>query len=283
MTTEQARAEHYRQLFSRQWWIIAVCALGVAAGSFLGSRFLTSTTPTYSSTALVEAQFIGTYNDTNGYMSTEAKLCTSSKILSAIIGNYPGLSESALASKITAVSVTGTHLVQITVTDTNSARAAKIANDIANALIADQQQLSQQFGSQAIQQIQSQLSAIQNQINQASNSLGAALQSGNQSSITSLESQLSSLREQQALLEFSLAQMQVALSEGTPTLSIAQQGVPSTTPVRSLVGSSAKYAAGGMLVGLALGVGLILVLDLGTRRQVGSTVAEPIGVSATKP
>src|SRR5579862_6139107 len=108
-TTTAFSTEHYRALFTRQWWIVAVCVIGVGIGAFLGSRYLTRTSPTYTSTALVEADVVGAYSDFPGYLATEAKLATSSKILSVLASNNAGLSTAALANEITANNLTGTH------------------------------------------------------------------------------------------------------------------------------------------------------------------------------
>lgn len=281
MTTYGLNTEYYRGLFARQWWIVAVCVIGVGIGAFLGSRFLTRTAATFTSSALVEADVVGAYSDMPGYLATEAKLANSEKIISSFASGYAGLSESTLASEISANNLTGTHLIEIVVTDTNAARAAKLANDDANALISNQQQQSQQFNSQAQQQIQTQLSQTQNQIDQTTSDLNRALQINDQTSVATLEAQLSSLREQQALLQFSLAQMQLTITEGTPSLSLAQSAQPSSTPVRALLSSSIKYAVGGILVGLVLGIMLVVALDLMVRRQTPPDVNEAVPAQRT--
>lgn len=271
-------AEHYRQVFAKQWWIVAVCVVCVGVGSYLGSRFLSPTPSIYSASSMVEAQFLGTYSDTIGYMATEAKLCTSSSVLTGVAANYPGLTETTLASEITANTLTGTHLIQITVMDSSAARAAKLANDVANALIAEQQQATQQASSQAAQQIQNQLNSIQNQINQATNNLNQAIQSNNQADIANAKSQLSGLHEQQALLQFSLAQTQLSLTEGQPALSLAEQAQPTATPAHSLISSAAKYGVIGVLLGLVLGMVLVVVLDVMARRRAEVPVGQPTEV-----
>jgi len=281
MTESAFSMEHYRTLFSRQWWIVAVCVIGVGIGAFLGSRYLTRTAASYTSAALVEADVVGSYSDFPGYLATEAKLATSTKVLSSFTSDYAGLSAGTVANEISATNLTGTHLIEIAVTDSNAARAAKLANDDANALIANQQQVSQQFDAQAQQQIQSQINQTQTQIDATTADLNRALQANDQTGIASLEAQLSSLREQQALLQFSLAQMQLTVTEGTPTLSLAQSAEPSTTPVRALLSSSIKYAALGILIGLVLGIALVIALDLLARRQPPTVVAEPTRADKT--
>lgn len=274
--------DYYRKLFARQWWIVAICVVCLGAGSFLGGRFLSPSKSLYSSAALVKAQFAGTYGDTHGYMATEAALCESTPVLSSVVGNYPGLTAQALAGKTTASWLTGTYLIQISVSDNNAAQAAKLANDIANALINNQQQATQQLSQQAAQQAQSQLSALQNQISQANNDLNQAIQSNNQGNVSRLEAQLSDLRQQMALLQFSQSQTQLSIIEGSPTLALAQQAQPASVPLDTVLHTEVKYTVAGTLLGLVLGIALVFALDLQARRQSGALAIEPAGIASTK-
>jgi uncharacterized protein involved in exopolysaccharide biosynthesis len=275
-------SEYFRNLFARQWWIVAICVLAVGAGAFLGSYFLAPSTPQYTASSLVEADVAGSYSDLTGYLATEGKLAVSARIVSTIVSNYPGLTVADIQREASASSIAGTHLIQITVSDTSATRAAKIANDLANALVGDQQQASQARISQAQQQIQNQLGQLQNQINQTQDDLNRAIQSNNQSDIATQEAQLSSLREEQALLQYTLAQTQLSITQGSPALSVAQEAVTGTRPAHSQLTSAVKYAAGGILLGLVMGIALVLARDLLTRRQNASLAVKSATVANAK-
>ncbi|MBF6589177.1 MAG: hypothetical protein IVW57_01435 [Ktedonobacterales bacterium] len=258
---------YYRNLFLRQWWLIAACVFGIGAGAFITSRFIATPASSYLSSALVEADVNGSFTDLTGYLATEARLATSTRITAAVATSNPGTTVGQIGTETTATVITGTHLIQISVTDTHADHAAKLANDIANALVSQQQQDAQQRGAQGLQQIQSQINNTQNQINQVTENLNRALQSNNQGQISDLEAQLSSLREQHTLLQFTLAQMQLSQSQGVPNLVLAEPAQPSTAPTRALISPSAKLTLAGIILGFAIGLALVLLLDLIARRN----------------
>jgi len=115
-------------------------------------------TPLYQSTAIVEVIFNTGSSQTDSYTSllaseqllqTETTLATSDPVLHEVASHYPGFTADQLARQVTATAKSNTQLFQIDVVDSNAARAARIANDVAQTLIDQQRQISQQNAAQS--------------------------------------------------------------------------------------------------------------------------------------
>lgn len=142
---------------AQQWTIIVkrykfilTCMLLIGLGALGASRLMT---PQYQATVLVQIAIPSTGSNTTDYNSllasdqlvqTEATLATSDAILRAVVAHYPGLTPEQLAREVTATPKLNTQLFEIDVLDASPTRAAKLANDIANSLIAQQVQMMQQ-------------------------------------------------------------------------------------------------------------------------------------------
>ncbi|HZO76175.1 MAG TPA: polysaccharide biosynthesis tyrosine autokinase [Ktedonobacteraceae bacterium] len=147
--------EQYLHIIMKRWMVIVVCFVLVGGGAYVGSKLMT---PLYQSTAIVEVIFNTGSNQTDSYTSllaseqlleTETTLATSDPVLHEVASHYPGFTAEQLARQVTATAKTNTQLFQIDVVDSNANRAARIANDVAQTLINQQRQISQQNTAQS--------------------------------------------------------------------------------------------------------------------------------------
>lgn len=190
-------AVQVRNLLLKQSWIILICTFLGVGGALIGTLL---TPPLYQATvtlhAVVSPQTPNTYAllVLDRLVGTEAQLAVSPPILKTVAAKYPGVSASSLKSKVTATAVQNTQLLQVTVTDSDQRRAAELANALAAALIADEQNTLKARNLQAEQQVQQELNTTQASIQ----SVSAKLKDPNlsPSDAASLNAQLQSLRDQ---------------------------------------------------------------------------------------
>ncbi len=248
----------------KQWKLILICFLVVGVGSFIGSRFMT---PLYQSSALVQvsiqtASSQANYDDllaSDQLVQTEAQLAVSDPVLRAVAAHYRGLTPQQLADEVTTSAETSTQLFEISVRDPQPARAAALANDIAQTLIQQQDQTIQQSNQQAQQQLQQNLAATQKQINSLTkqiSELQAQQNPNNNAQIAQLQSQLDGVQERYNEWQSALAQLELNQAESGNFLQIVQPAQPTSTPVQPdlLLNTSA-----GLLAGLLLGIFLAMV------------------------
>lgn len=157
-------AVQVRNLLVKQSWIILICTFLGVGGALVGTLL---TPPSYQATvtlhAVVSPQTPSTYAllVLDRLVGTEAQLAVSPPILNAVAVKYPGETASSLKSKVTATVVQNTQLLQVSVTDTDQRRAAGLANALAAALIADEQNTLKARNLHAEQQVQQELSTTQ--------------------------------------------------------------------------------------------------------------------------
>ncbi len=126
------------------------CCVLVGLGAYIGSSRLMQ--PLYQSTALMEVVIHSGGDPVNNdnilaseqLAGAETQLATTNAVLGAAASHYPGLSADDLAKEVTATLRDNTQLFQIDVLDPSPTRAANLANSIAQALIEQQLQVTQQ-------------------------------------------------------------------------------------------------------------------------------------------
>lgn len=133
----------YIRILRKGWVLIAALTL-VAVGA--ASAFSILQTPTYSATAMVvvSMQSSGTTSDmvqgnnfTVARVKTYAELAKTPVVLLPVIENVNlDLTAAQLATHIVASAQLDTSIIDITVTDTDPARAAEIANEVSDSLAA---------------------------------------------------------------------------------------------------------------------------------------------------
>jgi len=144
--------EHYWNIVVKRWKTIVLCFLLVGLGAYGGSRLMT---PLYQSVALVQVAVRSINNQadynsllaSNQLVQTDAQLAISDPVLHEVAGHYPGMTIEQLAGVATTTVRPNTQLFEIDVLDANPTRASTVANDIANTLIKQQLQATQQDNS----------------------------------------------------------------------------------------------------------------------------------------
>ncbi len=255
--------QHYWSVLIKQWKIIAICFGVVSLGTLLVSLVMR---PVYQSIALVEVTVTSSSSPadytsllaSDQLVETEAQLSVSDPVLRAVAPQY-GLTADQLAGMVTATSKLNTQLFSISVQDHNPQQAADIANAIANTLIKQQRQATQQDNTNSQQQIQQEVQTDQQQIGTLTNKI-ADLQAHNasQAQIVSVQNQISGLQTHVNQLQSVLTQLDLSQAQSGNLLHVVQPSQATTQPVRPNV---PLYTGGGVVAGLLLGILLALLID----------------------
>jgi Mrp family chromosome partitioning ATPase/capsular polysaccharide biosynthesis protein len=238
----------FRSLILRQWGLIVICVLVTGIGALIVS---TITTPIYVSSATVQVTFLtGGPSQADELASTEAELATSYPVLQAVASHYNGLTETALSREVSAEPKSGTRLFEIDVQDSDSGRAANLANTIASTLI-QQQMLAIKQGDAAEQgQLEQDLDKTANQIATITDQINAAPAS-NQTQMMLLQTQLTALEQHYNQWQTLLAQSQISDAQNSNFLYLAQSAQPNYSPLRPNIPLNIGM---GLLMGLCLGL-----------------------------
>lgn len=270
--------EQFGTTLIRRWKLIIACFLLVGLGAFGGSKLMH---PLYQSSTIVLV-FINDSGNTSTYdnllaseqlVQTDSDMATSTPVLHIVASHYPGLTEGDLVSEVSSSVKTGTQLFEIDVLDPSPTRAADLANDVANTLIEQQLQITQQQNTQAQQSLQQNMSQTKQQIDQITAQIASLRgKNGDQGQISLLQTQLTALQQQYSQWQLALAQLELAQAQSRSSLQVVQSAQPALRPVRPNV---LLYTAGGLLVGLLLGILLALLADrLDTRVRTADELAK---------
>lgn len=268
-------AEYYRNMLLKHWRLIIFCSLLLGAGAALGNLLVT---PVYQSTVMIQLVVaspdasllersttdpvtVSFLARTDQMVQTEVNLATSDSILAQVAARYPGLSAAQLKGKVVALAVPQTRLFRITVTDSDPARAAHLANDLAAALIAQQARDTQQFNAQSEQPLRDSLAVTQQKIDADRATLRRlqANPAANQQQIQQLQDELDDLQKQYDQEQQTLANVQSLEARTYSYLQVATAAQPSSTPVHANLWLI--ETAAGLGAGLLLGVLLVLLRD----------------------
>lgn len=257
-------SERARDLLLKQWLLIVVCVLAGALGAAVAGRAIARATPRYEATATVQAIIYGSVTDIPGFVATQAFFANSDRVVSHIAAHYPQLTEAQIQGEISASPVSGTRLLQIRVTDSDPTRAASIANDVAGALVAVQQEDAQQSAdTNALALMQKDLADTKTTIDAVTAQLSKAQASGaSDSIIQALSNQLNSLRALRSSQELTLQSAELAARSGTVLLAVADQAQVSSAAVSGITSSPVLHAAIGALLGLVLALVIIALREL---------------------
>lgn len=256
------------KLGRRWWWVLVLCPVLAAGVAFLVSSAMT---PIYraQATLLVEqSQVPGTtqYNDilaAERLSRTYSRLVTSRSVLEETITRLNLLlTPEELEKQIEVTPVRDTQLVQVAVLDPSPERAATIANTLAQVFIEQQQQRQRALTGSSREELQRNIDDVKARIEQLSSRIAELEQRPDANSLA-VQTELSGLRSElnQAQTTYSSlleAQQRMALAEaqvGTRVL-VVEQAVPPTEFVKPRILLNTGLAG---LLGLALGIGLVLV------------------------
>jgi succinoglycan biosynthesis transport protein ExoP len=234
--TEPSFRAYLHVLRCRKWWVASIALLGLAvtlAVSLTAHKQYSATAqllvqPSVNAASAGTAPRPVTQTD----VATELQLVTSAPVVQAVrakLGSAPA---------VTATQVSQTNVIAITATSRVPSRAARIANQYANAFVSYRQQVATSSLTGAEEQLKSQIAALAKQ----TRSLG-----GNPASAAA-----SALLNQEAVLKEQLAQMEVSGAANTGEVELV---TPALTPVSPSSPKPVQDALLGLAAGLALGLG----------------------------
>jgi len=235
---------HYLGVFRRRWWIIALSG-GIAAATALAVSFVQ--TPVYEarSSLLIQQQTsdalfnptTGQPNDPQRDVDTEIQVVESLPIRTAVqkkLGHD--------VPDVSASSVAGTNVIEVSVRSTDRARAAAAANEYARQYIGFKRK-------QAVDDVLGAATQVKDKITQLEQQLAA---------LPAASGQRAGFEQQISLFQQQLDQLQVGASLKTggaqlvATAQIPQQAVE-PTPLRN--------ALLALAVGLVLGIAIAFLVD----------------------
>ena len=261
----------------RHWhWLIWGTALVsgiVAFGVTFGRQ------PTYEATALLsidQTQETGQGFDVamqaDQFLSQRfISLATSGAVLQAVCAREgPDCSPTALSRQVRAATPKATAQIQIVADAPTPIGAAQLANDVADAVVArNQQQVDGQMASQR-KYLQDQLKQVGDQLNRTAQQLQTIEASGRSDAV--LASQLTLQQTQYSNTYQRLQDLEVQRSKLSSVISVADRAAPKATPTDP---DPIRYVLVGVAAGLVAGVLAALVMGrLRDRIHDGSELAE---------
>ncbi len=249
---------YYRNRLIRFWWVLLLCSVCAGLGGWVGGVLLFTV---YSSTALIQVEVRNTTPNPAALLlvdrltHTGAKLAVSDNILTQVARSH-NMTLSKLHSEVTANPVANTQLVAITVRDASSNRAASLANEIAQAVVADQNGGIEQANAQSQQAYLSTLSTLKSNIDDLKSKLAALGQPpSDPAQAQSLQAQIVAAQSQYDLTEITLIRIRAILATETSIMRVSSPAKPSDRP---LISHQVMTALAGIGFGLSFGVFLVI-------------------------
>jgi non-specific protein-tyrosine kinase len=282
---ERLVLKHYAALLWRWSWLIVLCATLAGAAAFGVSA---QTQPVYqSSTSLLinQARAANSGPDYTSLLTAErlaktyAELMRKRPALDAVIANLKldGDAE-ALAKRVSVSPVRDTQLLVLTVEDTDPQRAADIANQIVKVFAEQNQALQASHYGDTKQSLERELAKIQLDIDTTQAGL-AGLKSTGAADVAArdrLQTLLAQYRSNYASLLKSLGDVQLAETQSTDSVNVAEAARPESLPVRPRTLLNTLL---GVIVGILLGIGMVFLVEyLDDRVKSSDQVAELTGL-----
>ncbi len=226
-------AARYRNLLFKQWPLVALCIVLAGTGAGISSRFVP---PVYQSMATLRLD--APSEDTlllaqpEALLQTEVQLVTGQSILTEVSAQFAGVSVALLRREVSAAVLPDTVMVQITVLDHSPTRAADLANALAYALIAQQEQAQNEANAHSEQHIRQDIATTQNQINTTTEDLAHLQQAQHPdpAQIEKLQTQLANLHYQYTQFEGTLSRIQLAELQTTIYLRVSDAAQVDASP-----------------------------------------------------
>jgi capsular exopolysaccharide synthesis family protein len=254
----------YFNLIRRWWWLLALGTLLAGGGAYLFSNMQQ---PLYQSTATLlinQATTTGPVTTYNDIVTSERLALTYAEIIrkqpvmakaSAILGFR------ASAGQVSVNLVRDTSLLLVTVSDTNGARAAQIANAVSTAFIDELSQTQQGQYTATEQALQAEIDKVQADIQHAEAdiiALGTPETPGDQVKLASLQSALTQYRTTYGSLVTSLRSIQLSEARATNSVTVVEEAQPSGSPISP---RPLRDGAAGALAGLLLAGAVAFVIE----------------------
>lgn len=255
--------QRFCSLLIRQWRLVVICFLAAGASAFIVSKIVSAV---YVSTALVQVTLHaepGASESTSLQAAeqlarTNAQLAMSYSVLQAVAPNYVDLTETALAREVAAFARPGTSLFEIKVFDNSPERAASLANDIATALVDQQETALKQSNSRSQTQIQQELTKTLKQINDILAQIGS-LPGNDATKNAILQAQLEAQEQRYSQWQDMQSRLNLSQAQSSDFLQVVQPAQPDYVALRP---DTLKNMEVGLLVGLLLGIVLVVLYEL---------------------
>lgn len=253
----------------RWWWIVLVGALAAAALAYLVSAAMTPIYQAQLTLLIEESQGTGA-GDYNDILAAERRTRTFSRL----VAQRPVLEETIrrlslrmtpeeLMAVIEVTPIRDTQLVTLAVSDPSPARAAAIANTVAEVFIEQTQQRQAEIAGPGADQVQQNIEAIQRQIDEANARIAELQAQPNagdpavQEEIRNLQAQLAQFTETHSALIEAQQRILASAAASGPRIRVTADAIPPDAPIRPR--TTLNTALGGVL-GTLLGLGVVLVL-----------------------
>ena len=273
--------ERYWATMLKQWKLIVLCFVVIGVGSYVGSKL---TKPVYQSAVLVQVALRSSSSqaDINSLLAsdqlvqTDAALATSNTVLSEVASHYQGMTLQRLTPMVTSTPKLNTQLFEIDVQDTSPTQAAVLANDVANTLIKQQLDITNQDTGRSVLQVQQDLDTTRKQIDKITSQIASLQAQGDkQNQIAVLQAQLNDLQTHYYQWQTLMAQMELTITQSGDFLRVAQPAQVAVIPVRPVILVNTGI---GFAVGLLLGMSLAVLFELlDTRVRTPEAVTELLG------
>jgi len=265
----------YGSALRRWWWLLVLGALLAGGGVYLASR---NTTPVYQATTRlfvnqVQVPGLPSYGDlqtSERLTKTYSELLHSRLVLDETIKQLNvSLTTESLDGKIKTEAIRDTQLLQVTVEDTDSNRAAVIANQLAQVFIKRVQDLQTGNTQVARDQVNRDLNETQRRITDTSNDLNQIITTTNIPPVGAsnpvataeaerLQNQLSQDQDRYRKLLETRQSIVLAQAQGASAVSVTDPALVPTAPIPS---RTIQNIALGALLGLLLAAGVALLLN----------------------
>src|SRR3954469_14436549 len=254
-----------RRILGQHWWLIAFCVLAAVAGVLLLERGH-PTTYTANARLVLDTQDPTTRQEAAAIADTAKAIATSSGQVKEALrkAGATGLDPTKVANAdITVTSLGSSGLLQLSVKDESAARAAAIANALADAVIETRLNSTGGSSRAVLTDLDKRLADLRTRIARldariAPVSARAASDATLRSGLDAATRQRQSLTTQQGVLESERVSLLTA-SAAKPRADVVSGAAP---PAHADPSGVAQHIVLGVLLGLILGIGLSALLEV---------------------
>ncbi len=283
--------KRYLNLAKRWWWLMVLLALVGGVGGYLGGA--NEIIVYRAATTLLIYQAPGALPDASTVAQgqrvadTYAQLLQQRPVLEQVIANLNlRMDPDSLKGKLAISEIGDTNLLQLAVTDSDPQRAADIANEIVHVFIEQNVAVQDVRYSDSLDNLKSQMDLVQKDITDTQAALDqltanvavATLTPDSAQERNRLQSLIADYRNSYAILLDRYEQIRLAQAQATDRVSVVEAALPGR-PIPPRSRSLLALQAG--LVGLALGVGVVLLIEylndsVDTREEVERLTGAPV-------
>jgi uncharacterized protein involved in exopolysaccharide biosynthesis len=249
-----------RRILGQHWWLIALCVLAAVAGVLLLERGH-PTTYTANARLVLDTQDPTTRQEAAAIADTAKAIATSPGQVKEALrkAGATGLDPTKVANAdITVTSLGSSGLLQLSVKDESPARAAAIANALADAVIQTRLDSTGGTSRAVLTDLDKRLADLRARISRLDARIAAASGGAGSAALDAATRLRQSLTTQQGVLESERVSLLTA-SAAKPRADIVSGAAP---PAHADPSGVAQHIVLGVLLGLILGIGLSALLEV---------------------